>query len=324
MNKQYYAKDFLISSTELQIHPDSKVILEKAKQKSLELGIYSDTFYSGHHTMTPYIFTDTDIGRSITTTVWFSTLYFLDDFFGEDMRAEEELPDFKRLFGIWMGIDHSMDDVPEKFSYLYKAISYCSHQIRMNSNHNFFKRYTEWLYHHMLYTLNPVDYKTVEEYIESRIHFGGMYPTMGMIEYTNDLYLDPSLLSRFDSLKQAVRDCALIGVLSNDLISYHKEKHSQQNLLNAYLKTKTVNTLEEAIQKGMAYVNDCYVSFKKHSALAKEKVAMLPAREKQLVITYLEGLERLIAASYHWQMSTNRYRSVENIFEDLKQTIIVE
>ncbi|MCH2044193.1 MAG: hypothetical protein MK212_08610 [Saprospiraceae bacterium] len=322
MNEKYHASDFLISSTELQIHPESKTILEQAKDKSLELGIYSETFYNGHHTMTPYIFTDTDIGRSITSTVWFSTLYFLDDFFGEDMRKDEEMPDFKLLFGIWMGMDHRIDDIPEQFSCLYKAISYCSHQIRVNSNYNFFKRYTEWLYHHMLYTLNPVDYKTVDEYIESRIHFGGMYPTMGMIEYTNDVYLDPSLLSRFEPLKQAVQDCALIGVLSNDLISYHKEKHSEQNLLNAYLKTGTVNTLDEAIQKGIMYVNDCYISFKKQSNLVRAKVAVFPAREKQIILTYLEGLERLISASYHWQMSTNRYRSTENIFADLRQRIV--
>lgn len=321
LNKKYNTTDFKIAATELKIHPKSDIILKKAKRISKELGIYSDAFYSGHHTMTPYIFIDADIERSIIITVWFSTLYFLDDFFGEDMKNEEPIPDLKALFSAWKGSNYDVINLPVKFKPLFEAVSYCSKHIKLNSNKAFFKIYTEKLYQHILHTLNPIDYRTVDEYIESRIHFGGMYPTMGMIEYANNIYLDEHLFAKCTALEQVIKDCALIGVLSNDLISYHKEKHSQQNLLNAYLKTNTVSNLDEAIDRGLKYVNKCFNSFVKHSNAVKEQMKALSLTEKHTVNTYLKGLELLIAASYHWQMSTNRYRSIENIFENLRYPI---
>ena len=163
-----------------------------------------------------------------------------------------------------------------------------------------------------------MDYQSVAAYIESRICFGGMYPTMGMIEYANNSYVSSHLFESCPALYPVMRDCALIGVLSNDLISYHKEKHSQQNLLNAYVKTGTTPTLEAAIQKGLDCVNAHYYSFVRNLALLKRQLQTLPSSDQRILRTYSVGLERLIAASYHWQMHTNRYRVPENIFEDLK------
>jgi hypothetical protein len=200
-------------------------------------------------------------------------------------------------------------------------VAYCGKTIRTNSNETFFKRYTSDLYQHMLHTLQPVDYKTVPEYIESRIYFGGMYPTMGMIEYVNDVYLSPLSFEHCAALKKVIGDCALIGVLSNDLISYHKEKHSDQNLLNAYLKTNLASDLDEAIQMGITHVNQSYESFLANYDLVQKQIADFSADDKHTITTYLKGLNKLNAASYHWQMSTHRYRSPDNIFEDLKYPV---
>lgn len=321
LNKKYYSTDFNIALTHLSVHKDSNAILQEAEYIAKRLGIYSDKFYNGHSTMTPYIFVDTNIERSVTATVWFSTLYYLDDFFGEDMRDNAHTPDFKALFTTWMSGQYDKNNLPEQSQPLFKAIAYCSQHIQQQSNPVFFQRYTKELYDHLLHSLHPVNYNTVEEYVNSRIHFGGMYPTIGMIEYVNDIYIHQALLQKCPALQQAIKDCLLIGVLSNDLISYHKEKHSQQNLLNAYLKTNTVTNLDEAIQKGLDLVNRCYRSFAKHSRLARKQLKVLSLTDIHTLTTYLEGLKQLIAASYHWQMSTNRYRSTANIFEDLKYPI---
>ena len=317
----YHTTAFTISATTFNIHPKSNLILEAAKKKSKELGIYSEAFYSSHHTMTPYIFTNTDVERSILVTVWFSTLYYLDDFFGEDMQYENTLPDFQSLFNCWITGENNINDLTDEFIPLFEAVAYCGKTIRTNSNEVFFKRYTSDLYQHMLHTLQPVDYKTVTEYIESRIYFGGMYPTMGMIEYVNDVYLYPLFFERCAALKEVMGDCALVGVLSNDLISYHKEKHSDHNLLNAYLKTNLASDLDEAIQMGITHVNQSYESFLANCDLVQKQIADFSVDDKCAITTYLEGLNKLNAASYHWQMSTHRYRSPDNIFEDLRHPV---
>ena len=185
----------------------------------------------------------------------------------------------------------------------------------------FFKKYSKGLLAHLKHSLHPTNYQTVEEYIESRIHFGGMYPTIGMIEFVNGVYINELLFIKYPSLQQATEDCVLIGVLSNDLISYHKEKHSQHNLLNAYLKTNTVNNLDEAISLGLNLVNQCFESFTEHSQYTRKQIETAPLTERHIINIYLTGIEQLISASYHWQMSTNRYRSMDNIFEDLKYPV---
>ena len=322
LNNTYLTTDFNIADTALAIHPHSEEILQKAKRLSMELGIYSEAFYNGHHTMTPYIFPDSDIERTVIATVWFSTLYFLDDFFGEDMHSEGERPDMSALFTAWTrGVVDEDAQRPEKFHILFKAVAYCSQQIQSKSTPEFFTRYTQNLYHHMQHTLHPVQYTSVEEYIGSRIHFGGMYPTMGMIEFVNGVYLNENLATFGSALVEAERACALIGVLSNDLISYHKEKHSQQNLLNAYLRMQVAQDLDEAIQMGLERVNTAYQEFVKQCRRAEVQWLALPAEEKHTAEVYMAGMERLIGASYHWQVRTNRYRSADNVFADLTHQI---
>lgn len=323
LKKEYATQELEIAATSLQIHLQSDLILKKAKIIAEELGIYSDTFYNGHHNMTSYIFVDTDIDRSVMCTVWFSTLYFLDDFFGEDVENIHEVPDLNYLFLAWTeGENFNWEQFSGKFRILCNAIAYCGQYIRDFSNTEFFKKYTLYLQEHLKHSLKPVNYKSMEEYIASRVHFGGMYPTVGMIEFSSNSYIKFSLLERSVSLQKAVKDCVLVGVLSNDLISYHKEKHSRQNLLNAYLETNEAVDIDNAIQKGISLINTSYRSFLQQKKVLNSQLNIFKEVEKESINNYLKGLERLISASYHWQVNTNRYRSSENIFTNLKELIV--
>ena len=63
-----------ISNTEITLHPKSKLIQEEAKRISIQLGIYTEAFYNGHHTMSTYLFTNSAVDRTITATVLFSAV----------------------------------------------------------------------------------------------------------------------------------------------------------------------------------------------------------------------------------------------------------
>jgi hypothetical protein len=320
MNDLFYSTSLDISNTTFKVHPSIDKILTKTATLAKELGIYESTLYEGHHTMSPYLFTSASPSRVVDATLWFGTLYYLDDFFGEDIQ-QEVAPDFDILLTCWMNGVYNGNETHSGLRNLYTSLAYCSHQIQKNSPRAFFEKYTNGLLAHLKHSIHPTEYQSVEEYITSRIHFGGMYPTMGMIEYTENLYLTDTIYTAIPELKEIQKDCALIGVLSNDIISYHKEKHSQFNLLNAYISMNIVDHLEDAVRLAIDLVNTVYHSFETHVKSILEQIEQFDNTIKQTVSTYVNGLSNIVSASYHWQISTNRYRSEENIFTDLREPI---
>ena len=59
--------------------------------------------------------------------------------------------------------------------------------------------------------------------------------------------------------KEQAKQCALIAVLSNDVFSYAKEKHSDYNLINAFLITGEAANYKEAVMKSIKIVNDVLI-----------------------------------------------------------------
>ncbi|MEM6687620.1 MAG: hypothetical protein AAF617_17715 [Bacteroidota bacterium] len=320
MKNLLYSTSLDISNTTYTVHPSVDEILIQTATLAKELGIYESTLYEGHHTMSPYLFTSASPSRVVDATLWFGTLYYLDDFFGEDIQ-QEIAPDFDILLTCWMNGTYNGTETHAGLRNLYTSLAYCSHQIQKNSPHAFFENYTKGLLAHLKHSINPTEYTSVDEYITSRIHFGGMYPTMGMIEYTENLYVTEAMYTAIPDLQKIQKDCALIGVLSNDIISYHKEKHSQFNLLNAYINMNTVDDIEEAARLAIDVVNAVYHSFETHLQSILTQVNQFDSITKQTVTRYVNGLSNIVSASYHWQIRTNRYRSEENIFADLRKPI---
>lgn len=317
MNKTYHSTQLTIAKTLQELHPKSSYILDQSTTIAKELGIYESSLYEGHHTMAPYLFVNADAERVIDATIWFGSLYYLDDFFGEDIEHEIKA-DFNVLFDAWMTGKYEPITNYAPLNNLYRSIAYASKRIQEQSPKAYFERYTKGLQQHLYHSLHPAEYTTVEEYIATRMHSGGMYPTIGMIEFAYDIFLEASLLETMPGLREAEDASVLIGALSNDIFSYHKEAHSKYNLLNAYLETGEAENIDEAIEKAILLVNKIYEDFKTAYNIAKEIADIQNNKEVRI---YLDGLNVIVAASYHWQVSTNRYRSVDNVFSDLKYPV---
>ena len=307
-----------IATTNCKLHPDATVVLTKAINQCKLLGIYDEDQYLSHHTMTPYLFAYSPFDRTVDATIFFSILYYLDDFFGEDSADSMKL-DAQVLFRVWQTGKYHLNRSPSsKIDRFYAALAYISGIIQTKSPYSFFKHYTNYLLLHLQHSLHPIKYQTVEEYIQTRIHFGGMYPTIGMIEYVYDIYVTEELRDSLPILVKLEESCALIGALSNDLFSYHKEAHSRFNLLNALMETHTNCNLEKAIKLAVNRVNGLYDNFLLNYSVLKIQAESLPVGEQQIITTYVDGLQQLIAASYHWQVNTDRYRAHDNVFEDMR------
>lgn len=304
-----------ISNTELYHHKKADIISKKAKIISKELEIIDDKLYSGHSTMTNYIYIDGPIDKMVNVLVTYDVFYFLDDFFGEDT-CTGELPKMNEILDIWKGekMHYSKN---KEINKLYLGIYYISKTIRKDSPETFFNKYTNSVIEHLSASLINKKYKTVDEYISIRLISGGMYPLIILIEYIHSIYLSEELINNENIyIKELCKQCALIGVLSNDIFSYAKEKHSDYNLINAYLISKEASDYNEAIVKAINKVNEIHSDFK--LTLNKVKTEALTFQDKLIVEKFIKALEVIVAASYHWQKSTHRYYHSENVFDDMR------
>lgn len=304
-----------ISDTELYIHNDASVISKKAKGISKSLGIIDEKLYSGHSTMTNYIYINSPIDKMVNVLVTYDVLYFLDDFFGEDTNTGE-LPDLNKILDIWRG-KKMYTSKNQDIDKLYRSINYISETLRKDSPETFFKKYTNSVIEHLSASLIEKKYKTVNEYISIRLNTGGMYLLIDLIEYVHSIYLRDELINNENIyIKQLCNQCALIGALSNDIFSYAKEKHSDYNLINAYLVSKEASNYNQAVAKAIAKVNNIHSDFK--LTIKKVKTESLAWNDRLIIEKYLNALEVIVASSYHWQKNTNRYYHAENVFEDMK------
>ncbi|MFK7787362.1 MAG: terpene synthase family protein [Crocinitomicaceae bacterium] len=313
----FYSSNLTISNTDVYVHTAAGEISEKAKNISKELDIIDTNLYQGHSTMTNYVYIDAPIEKMVNVLVNYDVFYFLDDFFGEDTNTGQ-FPNLGKLFKIWNG-EETHESNQTKVDRLYRSISYVSQALREDSPSSFFKRYTRSVIEHLDFSLSKKHYSSVDEYISIRLRTGGMFLLIDLIEYVHSIYLSPEIRNNESlSIQELQEQCALIGALSNDLFSYAKEKHSDYNLVNAYLVTHEAKSYPEAVIKSIQRVNDIYSDFQSTMERAKANIARLSKDEQKIVSKYFEALEVIVASSYHWQKVTNRYYHPENVFEDMK------
>lgn len=313
----FHSRNLTISNTKVYIHEEANVILEKARVVSANLGIIEEELYKGHSTMTNYLYINSPVPKMVNLLVTYDVFYFLDDFFGEDTNTGQ-LPDFSKVMEAWKeGKSHNSSDT--KIDKLYTSINYISKKIKEDSPDFFFEKYTNSVIEHLHFSLNTPKYTTVDEYISIRLLTGGMYPVIYLIEYAHSIYLSQEIMDNknlyIDDLQ---RQCAIIAVLSNDVFSYAKEKHSDYNLINAFLITGEASDYKEAVEKSIQIVNDAHTDFKSTIKKARQHLKNLELNEQLMLEKYIDGLDVIVASSYHWQKITNRYYHAENVFEDMK------
>ncbi len=107
--------------------------------------------------------------------------------------------------------------------------------------------------------------------------------------------------------------------LVNDIFSFHKDfvvEGSDFNLINILMELGDVS-FETAVEESLELVNGYADSF------AKVRAQLPPWDEgvRATVEPYLDGLEEMMSGNVYWHGTTNRYRSPESPFAELRQLI---
>ena len=146
---------------------------------------------------------------------------------------------------------------------------------------------------------------TITSYIPLRLCDSGMLFTCALAEFASNCYLpdrlynDPIVWSMIEAVSKA-------GALSNDLFSYDRERREQTefNLLEILLSE---SPFDEAVDRSIRIINQSIQSF-------MDAKSLIPSDAVGLSV----ALEAFIAAFWHWQMDTKRYRSIHSPFKELR------
>jgi len=304
---------------------ESEVLVEKFAQDN-------QVMYWGFQAikaMTGYLYPQANLERVTILGQFMHVDFYVDDLYG-DLPTSQGLIDVPPAVEVMNLIDGcirafttgqlSVDDHQAAQAFLN-----ISRSIMPLSDPVWFKRLAKNIADHLNYTVNPTAYGwrsdgsiPISEYILMREIISGMYPTIDFIEFATNVYLPVEVINHPQIVKLR-QGCNRICCLTNDLFSYEKEsmvKGLPLNLIRVIELNENL-PLTEAVHKAIGIINDEIIHFKKTA----ENCQVWDSHTNAQVREYILGLNYQIGATWYWETSTNRYRSPQSPFIELRMLL---
>jgi hypothetical protein len=164
-----------------------------------------------------------------------------------------------------------------------------------------------------------------DQYLRQRTFISGMQHTVALLQYAVDQYLDWTCLRKHD-LAAPVRalwwHCAVIGCLSNDLLSLEKEfvwHGSDSNAVLVILLNDSSLTLDRAITSTIERVRGHVSEFIGLVRLLDTRVDALHTESPHAgaaLGAFLRSVQWCVMATWIWQTASRRYKFEHSIFAE--------
>jgi hypothetical protein len=299
----------------------ARVVEDYTEQLNIKLSNFRD-----YTTMISYLFPRTEPARLVVLNLIANLQWYVDDIYDRDSLMSEE-DQHRRLNVFSTSLDVlNTGELPTDDEHLFYPVFKTLHDLSEPlSPGQWLQRFTDSMRDYFNVTTenlermasNPL--QTLENYIHMRELDSGMRPTIDMIEFAYNIYL-PDEVIHHPYMAQMSARTSLIGALTNDLFSYEKEVlrvNSRFNILYILMNTYEM-TFEQAVDATMQRLNGYITGFiESENAMPDWNNAALNRDAR----SYVQGLKDMIIATWHWQLSTNRYRSVHSPFAVLRQML---
>jgi hypothetical protein len=307
-----------------KVNPHSEEAQAIAKTLCKDAGIHLSTF-DGYNTMSAFLYPNASLERLVGLIVIMNFLYYIDEVYERHERQETDRNEDIYLREVF---DHCVQIIlygkmPDRKHELYDASLMIHKTVLPLTNERWFKGFIIVILQHLKSTtynlediLDENNDDPIEAYIALRELDCGMRPTMHMIEFANNFYLSDEVKAH-PYIRSVEEPTANIAGLMNDIISYEKEVlqfNSRFNLV-ALLEDYKELSFEAAVHEAVKIVNQNTNDF-----LEREKQIPDFGDEKtnEIVRQYVQGLRDQINATWHWQMATDRYRSPNSPYPELR------
>jgi hypothetical protein len=280
-----------------------------------ELGIWQKNFEE-YITMSGYLFPQADSQRLFAIGLYNALLYFIDDQFDRhDKNKRRPASQQNQMFQEAISIFLQGSDKPLSGPILQTAQALHTAFYPLIPNRAWLNRFLENSWHHLQSSFQDIDeadnpLSWYERYLYVRCRDSGMAPTIDLIEFALGESIAPSLYQK--PIVQSARDyVAHYCALSNDIFSYEKEVLNHQSSFNALVMLERDGySLEAAVIDLINDLNQMLFAF-------QDLYETLKNEDHKLQL-YMDGLWHQIVAAYHWQFSSNRYRSSNSPFIELR------
>lgn len=322
------ATDRLLSLADLrvpgpaQVNPRAWEIRMIVEDRCRRLGIMLPNF-AGYTTMSAYLFPTGAVELLVPVAVFNNLLYYIDEMYSTPGAHLSGAGDEHVVRRIRDGLDvFCRGATPPGDDPVFATCGWLRDTMLAVAPPGWFPRLAASLEHHLGAVFTPLQAVMVDgaldldKYLTVREFDGGMYTVMDFIEFTGGFHLPDEVVQQ--PVIADLRACTVnIGGLMNDLFSYHKEvvvNGQRFNLVNVVMETRRCG-FAEAVDHAVRLLNDITASF-------LDQAGRLPVYTDSAlnahVSAYVRGLYDQVLATYHWQMSTDRYRSTDSPFPQLR------
>lgn len=306
-----------------QVNPNAKIAENIIEHQCRELGIWLPQL-DDYTTMSAYLFPTASLQRLVTLGVYYNFLFFVDDYYDRHNKEEIDVTQEIKMRKVFDNCTQILlkGAKPADDHMLYKACLELRRQFLNHTSDLWLRRLVISNLAHLkasTYTIQDIidsSDNIVQDYIKLRILDSGMHPTIDGLEFARGIVLPDAVINSeyIQELRLAV---AKVGALSNDLFSYTKEVIGTQSRFNlvCVLEDYGGYMFEDAVAEAVEIVNDAIDAF-------YTQASHVPTwHNKDIdrdVKSYIDGLRDQVVASWHWQISTNRYRSTHSPFPELR------
>ncbi|MGJ3239240.1 MAG: terpene synthase family protein [Anaerolineae bacterium] len=293
------------------------------------LGIWQEHIHE-YNTMSAYLFPYADREALMLIGLYNNLLYFVDDQF--DRHKTDECKDAALLQALFRqaaqmmlyGEGHTNNPILATVYELRHGL------IQIAPSAAWLERFVKDTIEHLQSSLEDVQPSVndsvdswFDHYNELRDLDSGMAPTINLIELALGCEI-PLHIRDMSIVQEARHYVTRYCSLSNDLFSYDKEVVAYQSEFNAVaMLQRDGYSFDEAVNFLIDELNTILDGFK----TLYQNVGSIPSFndlddvEKNSLCLYLDALWHQIVAAYHWQFSTNRYRSDNSAFDELRNRL---
>jgi hypothetical protein len=259
--------------------------------------------------------------------------FYLNDVMGRDLfksLSANQQRDARKLIGSMAGIRDSLI-VPPDAQPIEHLNARVLREFRENSPDSWFRSFFDFYCHHLNITHTDRNSEAlgyipgVDEYIDSRCHYAGMYHIVLWVEYNNARFLDWDRLADLglaSPLRRLHWLTTAFGALSNDLFSFEKEvidEGSDSNLVMILMLNNRHLSLQESIAGACRIVRNMVSELSGILQSVRQRIDSLEQSDpgvSSLLAGHIEGVCRCIQASWLWQCHTVRYKRAQSLWEE--------
>jgi len=324
-NLDEYCKDFYA-------HPQAEELKIAAEDFGRHYGIWLENA-KYHITCALFLYPSAHVDRMLTMMEILTIGFYLNDVMGRDkfaLLSAREQQEGRELIEELTSIDDTLAVSPSAHP-IVRANAEALASLKQGSPDSWFKDFLKYYNYHILITHRDNntaalgDTPGMEKYIEDRLHLGGVYYILKLIEYSDNNFLNWEQLKSiglYNSMTRLHYSVAAFAGLSNDLFSFEKEVIdccSDSNLVAITMLNNPHLSLAEAILYTSTIVrgllSDCIKIIGKIKGAIKKYSIGMPDLANLLTL-HIRGIERCLQAIWMWHVFSKRYKRPHSIFKE--------